>query len=72
MSAVRLPPVTVTVVAEADETEPKAAFTAAKVPVEVIVGAAGTSGEVTETAKLRSSIRQLAVSIVAVPDPPLP
>ena len=69
MLPVRLPPVTVTVVEEAGEADPNVELTAAKSPVGVIVGAAGTSGEVTEIARLKSSIRQLAVSTVAVPEP---
>ena len=67
--AVRLPPVTVAVVAEAAEADPNVLLTAAKVPLGVIVGTAGTSGEVTVTDRLKSSIRQLAVPAVAVPVP---
>jgi hypothetical protein len=69
MLAVRLPPVTVTVVPEAAEADPNVLLTAANVPLGVMVGTAGTSGDVTDTARLKSSIRQLAESTVGLPVP---
>jgi hypothetical protein len=69
MLAVRLPPVTVSVVPEAAEADPNVLLTAANVPLGVILGTAGTSGDVTETVRLKSSIRQLAVPAVELPVP---
>jgi hypothetical protein len=69
MLAVRLPPVTVTVIPEAAEADPNVLLTAANVPLGVIVGTASTSGNVKETARLKSSIRQLAVSTAGLPVP---